>query len=113
MMALAWVQAEERRRAVTSRGWQHDPWRGGFGPSGSSERRVPIVSVPVPVQALRVTPVLRVETAQVGGGDVVRESPRIEVQERSGNGLRERLGRRGLMKSQSIFNMRWRVRDVV
>ncbi|KUJ06401.1 uncharacterized protein LY89DRAFT_692528, partial [Mollisia scopiformis] len=103
MMALAWVQAEERRRAATSRGWQHDPWRGGFGPSRPAERVRP---APVPA--------LRVDTASAAPAS----SPRVEVQERvvqerSGNGLRERLGRRGLMKSQSIFNLKWRMRDVV
>jgi hypothetical protein len=100
MMALAWVQAEERRRAAASRGWQQDPWRGGFGPSRPAER-------------VRPVPVLRVETSLPAVISRTETPVRNEVSERSGTGLRERLGRRGLMKSQSIFNLRWRVRDII
>lgn len=100
MMALAWVQAEEGRRAAASRGWQQDPWRGGFGPSRPAER-------------VRPVPVLRVETAISAAVPRTGTPVRNETSEWSGNGLRERLGRRLKSQSQSIFNLRQLVGNVV
>jgi len=101
IMALAWVKAEERRRATTSRSWEHDPWRGGFGPASPREHDRPRAQV-----------VLGVQTAQ-GSTGVAALSPRIGSGSGGRSGVRERLSRRGLLKSPSFFNLRWRASGVV
>ncbi|CZR68425.1 uncharacterized protein PAC_18324 [Phialocephala subalpina] len=85
MMALAWVQAEERRRAAASRGWQHDPWRGGFGPSGPRQppvRLTPIATVPVVSNSV-------IQSAREDAVRALSPTPDVQVQERNQQWLDE------------------------